>query len=121
SMRSVMSFAVDQVVPDIVLLATLATGTLFLVRHFRTRRTSELVLGGVALGIAFGTKWYGISVVVVVLACWAAASLAARRGRRVVARQGAALVGLVLAAGGVWLVRNWVTTGNPLFPVKVRL
>ena len=86
-----------------------------------SQRASELVLAGVGLGVAFGTKWYGISVVAAVLACWAAASLVARRGRLVVARQGAALIGMVLAAGGVWLVRNWVTTGNPLFPVRVQL
>ncbi|HEX8073847.1 MAG TPA: phospholipid carrier-dependent glycosyltransferase, partial [Thermoleophilaceae bacterium] len=121
SIRAVTSFAVDQVVPDVVLLATLAAGALFLVRHFRTRRRAELVLAGVGLGIAFGSKWYGLSVVAVVLACWAVASLLAGRGRRVVGRHGAALVGLVLACGGVWLLRNWVVTGNPLFPLKVEL
>ncbi|MEA2397188.1 MAG: hypothetical protein QOK25_744 [Thermoleophilaceae bacterium] len=121
SIRAVMSFAVDQIVPDVVLLATLAAGALFLVRHLRTSRTSDLVLGGVGLGIAFGTKWYGVSVVAAVLASWALVSLLARRGRGVVARQGLALLGLVAAFGGVWFVRNWVVTGNPLFPVKVQL
>jgi hypothetical protein len=104
---------------DAVMLFGFAAGALFLLRHFRTAATSDLVLGGVALGISFGTKWYGVSCVVVVLVVWALASLLARRDPRSVALQGAALAGLVLLAGGIWLLRNWVVTGNPFFPVRI--
>jgi hypothetical protein len=106
---------------DPILMAAFGTGCLFLLRHFRNGRTSELVLAGLALGIAFGTKWYGISTVVVVLAVWVASSLLARRSLGLVAQQGAALAALVAAGGGFWLVRNLVESGNPLFPVKVQV
>ena len=105
--------------PDAVLLFAFATGIVFLIRHHRSGRRSELVLAGLALGVALGTKWYGVSSVAVVFAVWAAASLLAGRALRTVAAQGAAIVALVTFAGGVWLLRNWIESGNPFFPVEV--
>jgi Dolichyl-phosphate-mannose-protein mannosyltransferase len=105
--------------PDVLALFGFATGLLFLVRHHRSGQTSELVLAGLSLGVAFGTKWYGVSTVAVVVAVWFVASLAARRPWRTVGRQALAVVGLIALAGGIWLVRNWVESGNPVFPVRV--
>lgn len=119
SVRAVTIFAVEQLNPDVILLATFGAGCLFLLRHFRTQRTSDLVLAGLGLGIAFGTKWYGPSSVIAVLAAWAVLALVARRGLRAVLRQGLTIGAVVLAAGGFWFVRNAVATGNPLWPVKV--
>jgi hypothetical protein len=107
--------------PDPVMYASFGAGLLFLVRHRRTGATSDLVLAGLGLGIAFGTKWYGVTSVVVVIVVWLGARLLARTPRATVARQAAALCGLVAAAGGVWLVRNLVLSGNPLFPQKVSI
>jgi hypothetical protein len=104
---------------DAVMLASFGAGVLFLVRHFRTGRRSELVLAGLGLGIAFGTKWFGVSSVVVVLAVWSAAALIAGWGPGLLARRGAAVLGLIAGSGGIWLLRNLVESGNPVFPVKV--
>lgn len=104
---------------DALMLAGFGTGILFLLRHRRTRATSDLVLAGLGLGVAFGTKWYGVTTVAAVLLTWAVGSLAAGRSTRTVARQGGALAGLIALAGGVWLVRNLILSGNPVFPVKV--
>ena len=106
---------------DPVLVAMLIAGALFLLRHSRTGRASDLGLAGLALGVAFGTKWYGVSSVAVVLLVWAVASLISRRRPAPVLRDGAVLVGLIALAGGFWLVRNWVVSGNPVMPVKVEL
>jgi len=106
--------------PDTVLLAALAGGALFLVRHSRTGARADLVLAGLGFGIAFGTKWYGPTTIGVVLAVWTGASwLAGRRVRRIVA-DGGILVALTLALGGFWLVRNAIEYGNPVFPATVR-
>lgn len=119
SVPVVLAPALTSSLVDAALLAGFGAGVLFLVRHARTGKTAELVLAGVALGIAFGTKWYGVSSVPVVIVVWAVASLIAGRGARAVIRQGAALSGLIALGGGIWLVRNWVETGNPVSPVEV--
>lgn len=90
------------------MLAWLAAGVLFLLRHARGGRASDLVLAGAGLGLAFGAKWYAVAAVPVIVAAWA---LARRRPA-----EWLKLAGLTGAVGGVWLVRNWVETGNPLFP-----
>jgi len=105
--------------PDVIMLFALAGGVVFLLRHAGTQRASDLVLAGLALGIAFGTKWYGVTSVAAVLVAWAAASLWARRDPLLVVRRGGALVGLVLAVGGIWLLRNLIESGNPIFPQPV--
>ena len=104
---------------DSVMLATFGAGVLFLLRHSRTGATSDLVLAGLGLGIAFGTKWYGVTAAAVVLVTWSVASLLARRSARTVLRQGAGLAGLIVLTGGIWLLRNLILSGNPVFPVEV--
>lgn len=111
--------AYDGAMTDYVMTATLGAGALFLLRHRRTALRSDLVLAGLGLGLAFGTKWYAVPTAAIVLVVWAVASLVARRRVGAVAAQGAALVGLILLAGGFWLIRNWVVSGNPVAPVKV--
>jgi hypothetical protein len=113
--------AVTNALPDPVMWAGFAAGLLFLVRWAREPRASELALAGAGLGLAFGAKWYGVWAVVIVVAVWVTGSLAARRGVGRVARATAALAAIVAVTGGIWLVRNWVESGNPAFPVEVRV
>lgn len=108
-----------QAMTDSMMMAVFGAGLLFLVRHHRTDRASDLALAGLGLGLALGTKWYGTWAVAAVLAVWLAAQLAARRPARVVVRRGAALGVIALLSGGFWLVRNLVESGNPLYPLKV--
>ncbi len=116
---SVSLVAADGAFVDTVMLFGFASGLLFLVRHWRTGDTSDLVLAGLALGLSFGTKWYAVSAVPIVVFVWAAGSLIARRGVGTVLRQGGALVGLIALAGGVWMLRNLIQSANPVFPVRV--
>ena len=111
--------ALADVKPDTFMLATLAVGMLFLVRHRRTRARSDLLLAGLGLGLAFGARWYGISTVVAVFVVWIGAELVGGRGVRALAADAGWLGAMVLAWGGFWLVRNWVVTGNPIYPVNV--
>lgn len=107
--------------PDVVMYASFTAGVAFLLRHRRTGDRACLVLGGLGLGLALGTKWYGVSAFVVVLVAWAGLRLADRVGLRRVARDGALVGAVVLLAGGFWLLRNLILSANPLFPVKVAL
>lgn len=109
----------SQTLPDVVMTATFATGLLFLVRYSRTSLRADLVLAGLGLGCALGTKWFGASSAVTVVFIWIVASLLARRRFGHVVREAVILLGLLAAAGGIWLVRNLVVSGSPLFPAKV--
>jgi len=118
---------IPRALPDSIMWTTFACGILFGLRHARTGRRADLVLAGVALGIAAGTKWYGVTSVPVVIVVWLVARLlAARRAQaaappRAVLRDGLLVCGLALAGTAVWLARNLVASGNPAFPLNVEL
>ena len=128
---------IPRALPDSLMWTTFACGVLFLLRHARSGRRSDLVLAGVALGIAAGTKWYGVSSVAVVGVIWVAARLVAMRGRRrdddaataapraatgtiaPVLRDAVLLGGLSLLGTLPWLARNLALSDNPVFPLQV--
>lgn len=102
---------------DSLMFACLGAGLLFLLRYERGAPRSELWVAALALGIAFGTKWYSAWAVPAVVAVWLGARLVARRP---VLREGALAGGAIGVVGGFWLVRNWVESGNPVLPVEVK-
>ena len=123
---------IPRALPDALMWTTFACGVLFLLRHARSRRRSDLVLAGIALGIAAGTKWYGVSSVAAVGVVWAGARLLADRTRRRSARGDGAsppvgpAVADIAIVGGLsllgtlpWLLRNLLLSDNPVFPLKV--
>jgi hypothetical protein len=116
---AVLRTAVFDVLSDPLLFAMFPTGALFLLRHRRTGDRSDLVLAGLALGLALGTKWYGVSAVGLVVLVWAGAWALATRSPLGALRLGAPLAALVAVGGGFWFVRNWVEVGNPLHPLSV--
>ena len=106
-----------QGVADPEMLGLFAAGGYFLLRHARTGDRFDLALAGVGLGLCFGTRWYAVAAVAAVFVVWAGGSLAARREGLL--RDAGVLAGLIALFGGFWLVRNWVQSGNPVFPVRV--
>ncbi len=115
---------IPRALPDSLMWTTFACGVLFLLRHARSARRSDLVLAGVALGIAAGTKWYGVSSVAVVVAIWIGARVVTARRRAQPDGTGATRDVLIvggLAVAGVlpWLARNLALSDNPVFPLKV--
>ena len=120
---------IPRALPDAIMWTTFACGALFLLRHARTARRADLVLAGVALGVAAGTKWYGVSSVPVLVAIWLAArAIAARHApggadarRPELLRDGVLVGGLALLGMLPWLARNLALSGNPVFPLHVEL
>jgi Dolichyl-phosphate-mannose-protein mannosyltransferase len=113
--------ATDGAKTDPVMLAAYGTGVLFLLRHWRLGGCFELVLAGLGLGIALGTKWYGVTAVAAVVAVWLAALAGTKRPRREAGRDALLLLGVIALAGGFWLLRNLVESGSPVFPVAVKV
>lgn len=99
--------------------ALLGVAMLFLLRHHREGRRAELWLAALALGLAAGTKWYGVLYAGAITGLWLVAGLIAGRPWRARALQAGQVVAVAGLAGGFWLLRNWVETGNPLFPVRI--
>ena len=112
---------IPRALPDSLMWTTFACGILFLLRHARSGRRSDLVLAGVALGIAAGTKWYGVSSVAVVGVIWLVARLIAHRnhGAGAALRDGVLLGALSLLGTLPWLLRNLLLSDNPVFPLNV--
>jgi hypothetical protein len=104
---------------DTLMLAGFTCGLAFLLRHRRSGRTSDLVLAGLALGIAFGSKWYGVSAVVLLVLVWTVGERLSGARSRTALRHLGVLAGLAALMGGFWLLRNWIEAGNPVYPLKV--
>jgi Dolichyl-phosphate-mannose-protein mannosyltransferase len=111
--------ATDGAKTDPVMLAAYGAGVLFLLRHWRLGGRFELVLAGLGLGMAFGTKWYGVTTVAAVVVVWLGALVLARRPRREAGLDALLLLAVIGLAGGFWLLRNLVESGSPVFPVAV--
>lgn len=123
TMPVVIGAAAIRALPDPVLLATLGAGVALLVRYRRTGERAELFLAAVALGLAFGTKWYGVSSVIAIFAVWAVVEGARGRKRGAVraAWRAAGPPGIVAGlVGCIWFARNWVVYGNPVYPVGLQ-
>ncbi|MHB8692699.1 MAG: phospholipid carrier-dependent glycosyltransferase [Solirubrobacteraceae bacterium] len=121
AIKPTLGAAFTDVLVDPAFLAGFSAGILFLVRHNRTEEKTDLVLAGLGLGLALGTKWYALTDVPIVIAVWIAARLITSPDRKSTAKDAAFLIGITAATGGVWLVRNLILTGNPVFDYKVGL
>jgi hypothetical protein len=110
---------VPDALPDILAYFGLTAGLLFLLRYSRTQRVSDLVLAGLGIGVMAGTKWYGVPAALILVVVFAGSRRLAGTSLRAQARHLAALTGVIAATGGIWLVRNLVELGNPVFPTKV--
>ncbi|HVL96602.1 MAG TPA: phospholipid carrier-dependent glycosyltransferase [Solirubrobacteraceae bacterium] len=119
AMQSVVLPSLEDAQVDPPMWAWFGAGALFLLRSARRPEPGELLLAGIGLGLAFGTKWYAVAYVPVLVALW----LLARRRRDgawlpILRRSPLLLVPLALL-GGFWLLRNWVLAGNPVYPAAV--
>ncbi len=119
SYPAVTSYVVDSPTPDAVMYTTFAAGLLFLLRHVGGRNRSDLLLAGLGFGIAFGTRWYGVAAVAVVVGVWLLGRLIFEHRRRRALVDLAYIAVPIALAGGIWLLRNWLESGNPFFPVRV--
>ncbi len=111
--------SIPRALPDSVLWANFGCGVLFLLRHARGGRRSDLMLAATALAIAFGTKWYGISTIAVLVVVWTAARLLARAVPARLALRDGVLLGALAGLGDLaWAARNVAESGNPFFPAS---
>ena len=120
---------------DLVMACFELTAIYFLLACTRRFRWSDWVLAGLAAGVFVGTKYialtYAVLLVPLVLLVLARIErargpaggdpTASRPGRGAWFGRLVVFVLCALVAGGYWYLRNWVVTGNPLFPLHVQL
>lgn len=109
----VLRTQVHSIATDMVATSLLVGAAVALIRAWKQPGIAWPLLGGVAVGMALGSK-YTVLVPAVAVLAWAVVAL--RRGRRYLLL----IPGLLLFAGP-WLVRNAIETGNPVFPLDLRL
>jgi hypothetical protein len=113
--------ALDHAQPDMIMASCFLAAALFLLRYLRTGAGVELALAGAGLGLSLGTKWYAGPGIVALVGVWIGGRLARRDRLGAVVRDTLVLAGVALLVGGVWLLRNLVVGGDPLFPGRVSL
>ena len=107
---------------DAIFIAGYMTAAFFILRF--ARRPDDwvaLMLGGLAAGESLGTKSVGLVFIPPLLL--AALCIVARRAGSIrrAALLALGLVASVLATSGFWFARNALLTGNPLYPLRVRV
>ncbi len=107
---------------DTIFVAGYLTAAYFFLRAWRdTGTVADHLLGGLAAGLALGTKAVGVVFVppligVALLALW----LRPRAHRAKVLRTLVTLAAPLLS-GGFWYARNALLTGNPLYPLEIQM
>ncbi len=79
-----------------------------------------LALSGVCAGLALSTKYTALAVLPALGITWGFWRLTDGRSRKQEAGDMLVVCGIALAVWAPWLVKNWLLTGNPLYPFFFR-
>ncbi len=83
--------------------------------------TAAVILGALAAGLALGTKVVAVVFIPPLLALAIAGTWAQSGAARTKIVRTLAIALVPLVTGGYWYIRNGLLTGNPLYPLEVRL
>jgi hypothetical protein len=83
--------------------------------------TAALCLGALAAGEALGTKAVGVVFVPPLVALTAVVILLGAKGTRIRIVQSLVVLLVPLVTGGYWYLCNALLTGNPLYPLELRM
>lgn len=108
---------------DVAFAAHLVSTAAFALRTGRGRGFGDAAGVALCVGLLLGTKFTAAAFLpaLVPLLMWAMKRLFGRGCRR---RGGLVVAAAILIAGwagGFWYMRNWVVTGNPFYPLEVRI
>jgi hypothetical protein len=121
SATPLLLFSFEPNVDTIFVAGYLMAAYFFLLAAYGAGDTAAYCLGALAAGLALGTKAVGVVFIPPLLALAAVAILVPKvSARKKVLRTFVISLG-PLVSGGFWYVRNALLTGNPLYPLEVRL
>lgn len=107
---------------DLFFALTFAISFYFLQEIYLTKdeRYSDFLLFGLSLGLFIGTKYLGLVYGALVVFLLILISFYKFRRKKVkILKVGIITIAGVLLTGGFFYIRNWIDSGNPLFPVNV--
>lgn len=113
---------------DLAFTAHLVAVVLFSIRLARRPIVADGAGLILAIGLAIGTKMLALPFLLALLPLWGRAVISTvqrvRRHDRIRSSEWAALSAAVIGSasvGGYWYARNWLVTGNPLYPLKISM
>jgi hypothetical protein len=107
---------------DTIFVAGYLLAAYFFLRFARAEGDiSALVLGALAAGAALGTKAVAVVFIPPLLALPIGAILVQSGPARTKVVRALVIAFFPLASGGYWFIRNGLLTGNPLYPLEVRV
>ncbi|MEW6202051.1 MAG: glycosyltransferase family 39 protein [bacterium] len=104
---------------DVIFSAWFLAAILFLLEWNDRRKTKYLILAGIASGLFIGTK--SISLLYGTLIFLPFLFVAGKQRIKERLKSLFVFAALALAFGGFWYVRNWIATGNPVYPLRVEI
>jgi hypothetical protein len=107
---------------DTIFVAGYLLAAYFFLRAWRARGgTAALFLGALAAGGALGTKAVGVVFIPPLLLLAMAGILVQPAPMHARIARALAIAVVPLVSGGYWFIRNTILTGNPLYPLEIRL
>jgi hypothetical protein len=107
---------------DTIFVAGYLLGAYFLLRAACVPSDRwAILLASLAAGLALGTKAVGVVFIPPLLAIAIVAVLAQKLPVRTKIARALTVVTVPLVTGGYWYIRNALLTGNPVYPLEVRL
>lgn len=105
---------------DIYFCLTFLWGLFYLQEYRKTGHLNEVWLAGLALGLFAGTKYLGIVYIVpLVIIFMLFLFFHSKQRLRSLWWGSVIFLSAMFLTGSFWYLRNWVDTGNPLFPTDV--
>ena len=106
---------------DVMVAGWFLAGCYFLFSFYRERKLKDVVLFSLSLGFLIGTKTIALPYAAVLVIIF---TLAVLRHRQALKPRGISFyflltVGLIIISGGYGYIRNFIQTGNPLYPLNV--
>ncbi len=106
---------------EIMIVALFMAAIAFSFRYYDTGRIEHLALGAISLGIFFGSDFLSLLYAPLVVGFFVLVMILRRTPVRTAARRLSVFVAMVLMLGSFWYVRNYISEGNPFYPLTVSL
>lgn len=106
---------------DLFFALTFTTAIYFLQEFWKTKSNGDILLFGISVGLFVGTKYLGVPYIApLILAAFVIALIKFKNNKKKIIPPLLISASAAFLTGGFWYIRNWINSGNPIFPVEVK-